>query len=187
MTTTCVIMSYQYGHLVANAIESVLGQTKPFDKVIAIDDGAHDFYGLVEKYPEVQIVQRGQNMGIVDGFNDALNKVDTDYVLFLGADNWLHPETLEKLTQADADIISYDAWIWGDGHNELWHLPHQPHGSALYNVKKAKEVGGYADSGKQHTEEDSVMFGNMRQAGATFAHVSEPLLYYRRHRSNFNK
>lgn len=186
-TCSVVIPSYKYGHLVGHAIESVVSQTKKPDRVFAVDDAGFDFYNLIERYPEVEFILRGKNMGIVDNFNDILfNRVDTDRVLFLGADNWLHPEAIERMSGAPEDIVSCDAYIVGEGKYRLWKLPWQPHGSALYDVKKAKEVGGYESSGREKTEEDSVLFKKMMDAGASFKRIEKALLYYRTHRMNFN-
>jgi hypothetical protein len=60
------------------------------------------------------------------------------------------------------------------------------HGSMLYNANIAKSVG-YAASGGHNSEEDLVLWERMQGAGATVSHVSEGLLYYRRHRENFIK
>lgn len=185
---TVAVMSYRYGHLIGHCLETVLSQTKLPDKILAVDDYGNDFYNLIEKYPEVEFIMRGKNMGIVDNFNDILlNHIITDRVMFLGADNWLHPEAIELMNQSEADIVSCDAYIVGEGKYRRWTLPYQAHGSALYDVEKAKAVGGYQASGREHTEEDSELFKKMMDAGATFHRVDKALLYYRRHRSNFNK
>lgn len=195
---TCCIVSYRYGHLVAQAIESVLCQTVQPDEIIVVDDGGYDFPEEVHEYPVIFDVH--PNIGIVDNFNYILDRYGKDKILFLGADNWLRPDALERM-DVDADIVSCDAYVTGteagtfiqgntgeyqDGYWR-WHLPNQPHGSAIYDVKKAKAVGGYEHSGREKSEEDSMLFQKMRKAGATFTHVDEPLLYYRRHRANFNK
>lgn len=186
MSATCVIASYRYGHLAAQAIESVLHQTVKFDRVLFVDDGAGDCARLVDIYPEVEFILRPDNLGIVDSFNDALDRVTTDRALFLGADNWLDHRTLEITSRYSQDIVSYGAWLVKDGPYELWDI-NVAHGSALYNVHIAKAVGGYKASGNAHTEEDTVMFGNMYRAGAKVVLLPDPLLYYRwRHRLNFN-
>lgn len=182
---TVNICSYKYGHLAAQAIESVLGQTVKPDVVRFFDDGARDCKHLADIYPEVEYVLRETNLGIVDNFNDALNRTTTDRVLFLGADNWLEPDALELMNATKEDIVSCDAWIVGNGHHERWTLPYQPHGSALYNVELAKKVGGYQPSGRENSEEDSELFKKMLEAGATFHRVDKPLLWYRRHRENY--
>lgn len=182
---TVNIMSYRYGHLAAQAIESVLNQTMMPDRINFYDDGVGDCEHLKELYPEVNFTLRSYNLGIIDNFNQALNSVRTDKVMFLGADNWLHPEALEYMNMSE-DIVSCDAYIVGEGKYKVWQLPWQPHGSALYNAGIAREVRGYEDSRRDKTEEDSMLFNKMRDAGATFIRVEKPLLYYRRHRMNFN-
>lgn len=184
-TITVCIMSYKYGHLAAQAVESVIAQTKKPDKIKLYDDGVGDCEHLRKLYPEVQVVKRHRNLGVVDNFNEALKKVDTGRVLFLGADNWLHPEALELMSREEADIVSCDAYMVGEGKYRRWTLHYQPHGSALYDVGKALLAGGYQHSGRVNAEEDSVLFGKMMTEGASFHRVDKPLLYYRRHRANF--
>lgn len=203
---TVVVASYKYGHLASQAIESVLGQTlKP--KVLFVDDGAGDCGHLPNLYPEVEFVLRDKNLGTVDNFQDMLMRVETDKCMFLGADNYLRPDTLEILNEVEADIVSYDISIIGDdkqdfctrvGANEvedgynIWRFVkgdiergNYIHGSSLYNTKLAKEVG-YKPSGNSRTEEDWMLFKGMLRNGASHSHIPIPLLYYRRHRVNFN-
>lgn len=184
---TVNIMSYNYGHLAAQAIESVIYQSRPPEVIRFYDDGAGDCTHLPEIYPEVEFILRKENMGIIDNFNDALDRTKTERVMFLGADNWLDPLCLELISKRGEDIVSYDAYKVKEGVNEWWRLKDQPHGSALYNVEKAKEFM-YSASGNKHTEEDSVLFSKMRKAGASYFQLDAPLLYYRwRHRRNFNQ
>lgn len=206
MITVC-IMSYKYGHLVAQAIESVLSQTKRPDRIIVVDDGIGDC-SFVSKYP-VDLIERPQNLGIVENFNQTLNEVDTEKVLFLGADNWLRPDALELIDNCQADIVSTDIALFGTeadsfaekvGSSEkeqgyrIWRFKQGDinngnyiHGSSLYNVELAKSVGGYKPSGHTNSEEDWMLWKAMLNSGATHTHVSEPLLYYRRHKDNFQK
>ena len=131
-----------------------------------------------------------------------LERVDTDYVMFLGADNWLRSDTLELLSQSNSDIITYDIIVTGEDKDEIirrhpreirkhqgdwyWDRSSGHHGSMLYNVSKAKEVG-YKRSSGSRTEEDMVLYQGMLQNGATRQHIPEALLFYRRHKHNFNQ
>ena len=201
MSTTVVIVSYQYGHLASHAIESVLSQTKQPDRILLVDDGAHDCASVSARYG-IESVHRQSNLGIVANFQDILmNRVQTDRVLFLGADNWLRDDALEKLCAVDADIVTYDIQVTGSRKDEIlqrhpgevvpyrggyyWDRSSGHHGSMLYNVAMAREVGGYA-SPPGRTIEDMVLYHRLRDAGATRIHVPEALLYYRRHTFNFN-
>lgn len=192
MSITVNIMSYHYGHVAAQAIESVLWQTLPADVIRFYDDGAGDCEHLPDIYPEVEFILRPTNWGVIPNFNDALFRTTTDKTMFLGADNWLDVETLRVTDASPATIVSYPAWLMKAGGVTRWE-PGVPHGSALYNVLKAKEVGGYeaaAHGQNGHLEEDSVMFRKMQRAGATVDLLRDqsPMLMYRwRHRKNFNK
>lgn len=208
MTITVVICSYKYGHLAAQAVESVLNQTRKPDRILFVDDGVGDCRHIERLYPEVEFMERPENLGIVENFNDLLNRVETDKVMFLGADNYLDLETLSVLENFEEDIISYDIAVFGSERDYfmrtrgitqmahgmgLWRFQkgniletNYIHGSSLYDVTKAKKVG-YKASGGQNTEEDWYLFKGMIQNGATHRHIPEPLLFYRRHRENFHK
>ena len=203
MTYSVVISSYNYGHLAAHCIESVLAQTKQFDKIYFVDDGAEDCYHLKFFYPKIEYYFRHTNLGTVDNFQDMLETVETDYVMFLGADNWLRSDTLEKLSEFKTDIITYDILVTGELRDELhqfypnqmtkhhgdwyWQRVHKHHGSMLYNVSKAKSVGGYEHNKGIRTDEDLNLWNKLYNNGATISYVPEALLYYRRHKENFNK
>jgi glycosyltransferase involved in cell wall biosynthesis len=205
MTYSLVIASYKYGHLAAHAIESALSQSKPFDKIYLVDDGVGDCAHLPSLYPQVEYVLRENNIGIVANFQDMLNRVETDYVMFLGADNWLRSDTLQMLSQYKTDIITYDIMITGELKEEIarlfshsthyskgdiyWNRAHQHHGSMLYKVEKAKEVGGYEKHRPDgiRSDEDYALWEKLVATKATISYVNSAFLYYRRHKENFNK
>lgn len=164
---TIVIASYRYAHFVAHALESVLAQTLRPDRILVVDDGAHDGVGeIVMKYKEtmfnIDYLERKKNLGIVVNFNDILmNHTDTDRMMILGADNWLRPDALEKM-DVDADIVSSDMYIVGPSvskrskRNDMVKEGYMIrrfrvdrrikahnyiHGSSLYNVKMAQLFG----------------------------------------------
>ena len=206
MTVTAVIASYKYGHLAAHAVDSVLSQYEQFDDIVFIDDGVGDCRHIKELFPEVYFIERETNLGTVENFQQALMDVDTDYVMFLGADNWLHPATLQRLKEEESDIISYDISLTGQdwlpfanfvqaelapNSYPIWKFEkgdmkkaNYIHGSSLYNVELAQKVG-YKASGRKNTEEDWMLFKGMLENGATHTHVPIPFLYYRRHPENF--
>ena len=205
MTYSLVICSYKYGHLAAHAIESALSQSKRFDKIYFVDDGVGDCEHLLRLYHEVNFTFRRHNLGIVANFQDMLNKVQTDYVMFLGADNWIASDTLLMLSQYKEDIITYNIMVTGELKGEIaklypqntyyssgdinWTRDHLHHGSMMYKVSKAKEVGGYEKHKPdgERTDEDNALWDKMIKAGATVKYVKSSFLYYRRHKQNFNK
>lgn len=202
------IISYGYAHLVAQAIESVISQTKRPDRILVVDDGKHDGVEMVASRYPVEVLIRPQNLGIVDNFQDVLmNHTFSDKVMFLGADNWLRPDALEKM-DTGADIVSSDIALFGENTEQfrnglkaehkdgfyIWRFEkgnietgNYIHGSSLYDVKKAKAAGGYKrNEHSKNTEEDWMLFREMIRQRASHEHIQEPLLFYRRHKANFN-
>jgi len=210
MTYGIVISSYKYGHLAAHCIETVLSQNTQFDKIWFVDDGAGDCKHLEYLYQDsgIEFILRDRNLGIVDNFNDMLNRVDTDYVMFLGADNWLRADAQTLLNwhieAFKPKVLVYDIVVTGILKMEIaityptqnssylgdlyWDRKGFHHGSMMYHAETARELGGYADNkGSSRTDEDQNLWDKFKRAGHTCHHLDSPLLYYRRHKENFNK
>lgn len=214
-TLGLVIASYKYGHLAAHAIETAISQTVPFDKIYFVDDGAGDCTHLPLIYGDenIEFTFRDSNYGIVKNFNSILfDIVKTDYVMFLGADNWLASDTCESIKKVIFrspqsgiyDIVTYDITVTGTLRNEIyrfypydmkiargdyrWKRESRHHGSMAYNVELAKEVGGYAHNNTSiRTDEDLNLWNKMIDSGAKLAYLPDTYLFYRRHKENFNK
>ncbi len=198
---TVVVASYTYGHLAAHCLESLLSQTRRPDRILFVDDGIGDCKHLPEIYPEVTYIFRGGNLGTVDNFQDMLMRVTTEYTMFLGADNWLRSDAIEKVMNEapEADIVTYEVIVTGEhkmAHRDA-HLPDAMregdvhwrwdghHGSMLYRTSLGQAAGYAQREGGENSEEDWVLWDRMLELGAKRAHVPEPLLFYRRHRENF--
>lgn len=203
-TLSVVIASHGYGHLAAHCIESILDQKRQADRILFVDDGVNDCSHLPIIYPELDYTLRPSNLGTVANFNDMLERVTTDKVMFVGADNWLHPSCLEICMSYDADIVvpqiavagelkrsflqhvgigkkaPYPLWSFGPGGNDY-------HGSMLYSVELGKQVRYQATEGSTKLEEDRFLYHGMRKLGARVAYTTDPLIYYRRHRANGNR
>jgi glycosyltransferase involved in cell wall biosynthesis len=201
---TVVIASYRYGHLAAHCIESILSQTKRPERIFFVDDAAGDCLHLPAIYPEVSYIFRPNNLGIVANFQDMLQRVDSEYTLFLGADNWLRSDAIDKLSCATTDIITYDIIVTGELKYEImqrhadettlhlgdvyWERYLKHHGSMAYRTSFGRQVGykKFRDEVSQ-PEEDWYLWTEMLKKGATVQHIPEALLYYRRHRENHLK
>ena len=205
-TLTVNIVSHRYGHLAAQAIESVLDQSLRPDVIRLSDDGIGDCRRLADLYPKVEFIEQSVNLGIPAHMQDLLNRTETDRCIMLGADNWLYPEALETLMAWPEDIVSYDLTLCGEEADAfarangvtarengslVWQFRRESiattnyiHGSALFNVNLAKRFG-YAHSGGANPEEDWVLWRAMLlDGGATHHHLTRPLMHYRRHAGN---
>lgn len=122
-TIACIIASYNYGHYLIEAIESVLRQTVVPDEIIISDDCSDDDTRLigeiyVTKYPNLIRYNRNDiNMGVVDHFNKVIKMTNSDYVFFLGADNRLLSNYVEEcssvLNNNDVSIVYTDFVLFG--------------------------------------------------------------------------
>jgi glycosyltransferase involved in cell wall biosynthesis len=201
---TVVIASYRYGHLAAHCIESLLSQTTPPTRILFVDDGACDCNHLPILYPHIEYILRKKNLGVVDNFQDILSQISTEYVLFIGADNWLRSDAIELLSNASTDILTYDIVVTGELKEEIlvrvpgetlpyqgdlyWNRQDQHHGSMMYRTAFGQRIGykkRYEDG--YHPQEDWNLWDKMLEQGATVASLKEGLLFYRRHRENFLK
>lgn len=201
---TAVVSSYHYGHLASHCIESLLSQTALPDKVLFVDDGVGDCTHLPNIYPEVEYIFREKNLGVVDNFQDMLMRVKTEYVVFIGADNWMRSDAFEIFSNIKTDILTYDIMVTGELKKEIlkrhpaevhfscgdlhWERKNVHHGSMVYKTKLGQEVGYKRLSPHfQHSCEDLFMWREMIKRGATISYCNQALLFYRRHRENFNK
>jgi glycosyltransferase involved in cell wall biosynthesis len=201
---TVVIASYRYGHLAAHCIESLLSQTTPPARILFVDDGGLDCSHLPSLYPTIEYTLRPVNLGVIVNFQDMLAKINTEYVLFIGADNWLRSDAIELLSNASADIVTYDIVVTGELKDEIltrvpgetlpyqgdlyWNRQDQHHGSMLYRTAFGQKIG-YQKKHEDgvHPQEDWNLWDKMLEQGATVASLKEGLLFYRRHRENFLK
>lgn len=205
---TIVISSYKYGHLAAHCVESILAQSKVPERVLFVDDGVGDCKHIKDLYPEIEFYEYPVNYGTVKNFQNMLEKVTSEYCMFIGADNWLRSDAIEMFTKIidinNPDIITYDMILTGQlketrvpYHREeiqqhqgdyYWSRKLKHHGSMLYRTELAKNVGGYLRYGNaHHTLEDLGLWERMVKSGAKVSYIGEGFLYYRHHKENRNK
>ncbi len=89
-----VIPCYNHAQFLADAIESVRGQTHDRVETIVVDDGSTDETAVVAaRYPDVRYV-RQENQGLAGARNTGLRHARGDYLVFLDADDRLLPDAL---------------------------------------------------------------------------------------------
>jgi glycosyltransferase involved in cell wall biosynthesis len=110
-----VIPNFNYGHFLAEAIESALGQSYPGKEVIVVDDGSTDsstaviasFAGRIRHVAK-------ENGGLSSARNAGLGVARGDLLLFLDADDILAPGAVERLVSAHAARGGGDRLVYGD-------------------------------------------------------------------------
>ncbi|MBA3864708.1 MAG: hypothetical protein C0517_12280 [Erythrobacter sp.] len=163
-TVTVAIACYNQGRFLADAIASILGQHRPADAIILVDDGSTDDTNAVAlAHPGVAYLQQ-PNAGLSAARNAALAVARTSHILFLDADDRLWPGALAHALACFAarpDI----AFAYGGYRNVALDLTpiavcppvSKPdafvamlhdnfigmHGTVLYDVAKLRGIGGF--------------------------------------------
>lgn len=104
-----VMLNYNHGHLIEEALAAIAGQTVLPYEVVVVDDGSTDdsmtrLHALAADMPFLRIHRHRENRGVVAAMNTGLGLVTGDFVLFAAADDRLGAETVELAAAAAADF-----------------------------------------------------------------------------------
>jgi glycosyltransferase involved in cell wall biosynthesis len=104
-----ILPCFNTAHYLAEAVQSVLAQTRPADEIIVIDDGSTDNTAQVAAAftPRVQYIYQ-PNAGLSAARNTGIKIATGQYIGFLDADDLWHPDFLAMLT----DLLEHHA-DWG--------------------------------------------------------------------------
>jgi GT2 family glycosyltransferase len=104
-TISVIIPTYNYGHFLREAIDSVLAQTWPALEVIVVDDGStDDTPRILADYGDRIRVIRQENLGASAARNTGIAAARGEWVAFLDSDDLWRPWKLE----CDAARIAAD-------------------------------------------------------------------------------
>ena len=107
-----VILNYNGLRWLGECLSSVFITDYPNYEVWLVDNGSTDgSVAFVERnFPRARIIENGRNLGFAQAYNDAIKRIQADYVLLLNNDTkvlapeWLHE--LVRTAQHDANIIA---------------------------------------------------------------------------------
>lgn len=106
MQISVFITSYNQRDLLADAIDSVLGQVRPASEIIIVDDcstdGSRDLIEtFVRAHPHlVKSILHERNTGVAQSRIDALQEVTGDWVTYVDGDDRFLPDKLEREASA---------------------------------------------------------------------------------------
>ncbi|GKS58991.1 hypothetical protein YTPLAS18_25180 [Nitrospira sp.] len=99
-----IVVSYNYGQYLPEAVESVLRQTRKPDEVHIVDDCSEDNTSEIGRYfadksrGTIFFHRNASNLGIIETFNQAVQRTAAQFVCILGADNRLRSDYVERLS-----------------------------------------------------------------------------------------
>jgi glycosyltransferase involved in cell wall biosynthesis len=98
---TILINNYNYARFLGEAIDSALGQSYPHKEVVVVDDGSTDnSRQVIASYGERIIPVFKENGGQASAFNVGFTKSSGEIIVFLDADDYLFPNTVERVVAA---------------------------------------------------------------------------------------
>jgi glycosyltransferase involved in cell wall biosynthesis len=97
LTVAVVIPCHNYGHFLAEALCSVLDQTRRADEILVVDDGSTDETpSVVQRFGGSVRYIRIDSRSLPAARNAGIREVNTDLVVFLDADDRIEPAFLER-------------------------------------------------------------------------------------------
>ena len=196
-TVSVIVPCFNYGHYLAECLESVKAQTYPHIETIIIDDGSTDnTREVAARFPWARYVHQA-NRGLSGARNVGIRLAKGQFIQPLDADDRLDPTAIAKAVAAmdGADIVCPGQQEF-DGSNRFyrragWPLDLQTflqgnriHCASMFRRKAWALVGGY-DEGMKDGYEDWDFWIRLIAAGYSKIRViDEPLFFYRVHRDS---
>ncbi|MBI5625223.1 MAG: glycosyltransferase [Elusimicrobia bacterium] len=98
---SAVLVNYNHGRYLAEALQAVLEQSYPPLEIIVVDDASQDdsisiIQAFARNHPAIRLLTNDRNQGTVFSANRGLQSATSDYVVFIAADDKILPGLFEK-------------------------------------------------------------------------------------------
>ena len=203
-TVGVVVTTYNHAHFLGEALASIFSQEPLPDSVIVVDDGSSDNPAAVaRRFPGARLI-RQQNRGLAAARNAALRALETEFILFLDADDRLEPHALEAALRCFARVpecgfvygghryIDGDGRSLGERFEPPGDVPYEHllrrnfiamHGTVMYNRARLIAIGGFDESLRRCEDYDLYLRMAKRHAIAGYADLAAA---YRLHGNNMS-
>ena len=192
-----VIPAYNQSEYLAQAIESVVLQTKTPHEIFVIDDGSNDGSANIARSYPVTLIQQA-NKGLASARNTGIMNMTGDYFFPLDADDMMNENCIEKITEmiekTNADIVAPSFKCFGMNNSEviLMKDPQLNDFKSLDGINPANrigyfsvirksvllEVGGYSPK-MAWGWEDYHLWINLLSVGKKIVTIPDILILYR--------
>jgi glycosyltransferase involved in cell wall biosynthesis len=197
-TVTVVIPCFNHGAFVRAAVDSALGQVGAEVRVVIVEDGSTD--GTTPAACDACVGERvrvihQENLGLPAARNRGAAGAESQFLVFLDADDWIEPEFVRKLAMAMADAGPEVSHAFCqeklvDKGTGVWKVPEwDPVLLLLTNIhpvttllkrERFEAVGGF-DETMRGGYEDWEFWLRVLERGWRGVRVREPLFVWRRH------
>lgn len=195
---TIAIPFYNPGPFFEDAVKSVFAQTYSNWELLLVDDGSTDGSlekALAVKDPRVRVINDGKNLGLVARLNQIAQLASGEYLARMDADDIMHPERIEKQVaflenNPDVDVVDTGAIILDRDGQPVGMRGLKPELPTAFEILKR---GGFLHPSimarktwfLSHPYDPEYPRAEDRELWARtffetrFAHLPEPLLFYR--------
>lgn len=96
---TLLVINYNGRKYLSSCLDSLLKTDYPHFKIVVIDNCSMDdsVEFLKKNYPNVELIQKNENLGYACAINSAMDIVESEYVVLLNNDIIVEPEWLKQL------------------------------------------------------------------------------------------
>ena len=103
-----IVPVYNVEAYLARCVDSILAQTYKNLQILLVDDGATDASGRIcDEYAardsRIRVIHQA-NQGQSAARNHAIDQMRGQWFLFVDSDDWIHPESLERLRNAALEL-----------------------------------------------------------------------------------
>lgn len=101
LSVAIVVPNYNHAAYLKQSLGSIEAQTCPPDQVLIIDDASTDNSMAVisdfsARHPSWQVIKHKSRLGVLAAANEAVRQLETDWISYLGADDFLSSTYIEK-------------------------------------------------------------------------------------------
>ncbi len=204
-TVAVVITTYNHAHFLAQALHSVIAQTRRADEIVVIDDGSTDDPAAVVSRCDGVTLIRQHNQGLAAARNTGLRAVRSDKLIFLDADDRLLPNAIADglvcfAAAPDSGMVFGAHRRIDKGGQPLGDIVYQPvgaqpyldllqgnpigmHAAVMYDRARLIELGGFDTALKRC--EDYDVYLRMARAAPVATHPNT-VAEYRWHGGNMS-
>ncbi|NNF11890.1 MAG: glycosyltransferase family 2 protein [Gemmatimonadetes bacterium] len=97
-----VVINYNGGARTLDCLAALRRQSVGLSRIVVVDNGSEDGSpdAIRERFPEVEVLELGENRGLPAARNVGLGALDTELVLLSDSDIYLEPDALAHLVSA---------------------------------------------------------------------------------------